>query len=249
MRRVVAFLSNSNTSITADMAVVVDMKEECRPTLIDLNRQLSSRSRSRSGIQFGTRTHDRERNNKNSAVKQKKVKDLGSSILVPSSFLSWGGRKRRSCAETGGRCDDDVVSPINSKSDGEGKHGHGHEHERPKEDAVDTEDATSTSTSTPNEEKSENENEHENEYEYTFQMITVCHAGIIFTLNSIHQQLQKGTFFVQQPQQQDNSSSSSSSSSQSQSRICIRTPCTRINKIVTHMETGHLKSFARDKAV
>ena len=51
---------------------------------------------------------------------------------------------------------------------------------------------------------------------YKFQVITVCHAGIVFTFNSILQQTRH---------------------------------MGGINRILTHEETGHLKSFARDKAV
>ena len=51
---------------------------------------------------------------------------------------------------------------------------------------------------------------------YKFQVLTVCHAGIIFTLNSILQHTRQNG---------------------------------GIHRILTHEETGHLKSFARDKAV
>jgi len=51
---------------------------------------------------------------------------------------------------------------------------------------------------------------------YKFKVITVCHAGIVFTLNSILQQTRQNG---------------------------------GIHRILTHEETGHLKSFARDKAV
>ena len=49
-------------------------------------------------------------------------------------------------------------------------------------------------------------------YEHNFQCITVCYAGAVFTLHTIHKQ---------RP----------------------------IYQILSHLETGHLKSFARDKAV
>lgn len=49
-------------------------------------------------------------------------------------------------------------------------------------------------------------------YEHKFQCITVCHAGAVFTLRTLHKQ---------RP----------------------------INQILCHMESSHLKSFARDKAV
>jgi deoxyribodipyrimidine photo-lyase len=53
-------------------------------------------------------------------------------------------------------------------------------------------------------------------YKYKFQVLTVCHAGILFTLNSILQQTRQNG---------------------------------GIHRILTHEETGHLKSFSRDKAV
>jgi deoxyribodipyrimidine photo-lyase len=64
------------------------------------------------------------------------------------------------------------------------------------------------------------------EEHYTFQVLTVCHAGIVFTLQSILQQVQqKGAF----------GGGGGGGGG--------------IHRILTHEETGHLKSFARDKAV
>mmetsp|Transcript_1618 Transcript_1618/g.2949 ORF Transcript_1618/g.2949 Transcript_1618/m.2949 type:complete len:710 (+) Transcript_1618:202-2331(+) len=53
---------------------------------------------------------------------------------------------------------------------------------------------------------------------YSFEILTVCHAGIVYTLNSILQQAKTVEYGG-------------------------------IHRILTHEETGHLKSFARDKAV
>jgi deoxyribodipyrimidine photo-lyase len=58
----------------------------------------------------------------------------------------------------------------------------------------------------------------DNRGKYSFEMITVCHAGIVYTLNSILKQAQA-------------------------------MECGGIHRILTHEETGHLKSYARDKVV
>lgn len=55
-------------------------------------------------------------------------------------------------------------------------------------------------------------NNHNDVYQHKFQCITVCHAGAVFTLRTLHQQCP-------------------------------------IHRIYCHMETSHMKSFARDKAV
>lgn len=55
-------------------------------------------------------------------------------------------------------------------------------------------------------------NDHINVYQHKFQCITVCHAGAVFTLRTLHRQCP-------------------------------------IHQIYCHMETSHMKSFARDKSV
>ena len=50
--------------------------------------------------------------------------------------------------------------------------------------------------------------------DYEFQVLTVCYAGVVFTLQQILSQIDCG-----------------------------------IRRVLTHMETGHLRSYARDKGV
>ena len=106
---------------------------------------------------------------------------------------------------------------------------------------------------------------------YSFNVITVCHAGIVFTLNSILRQIKAGTVYVNNINNSTSTCStpavslSSDETSQKEMNntlsqkekesnyLHISTPArvqvTGIHRILTHEETGHLKSFARDKAV
>uniref|UniRef100_A0A7S3VAM4 Photolyase/cryptochrome alpha/beta domain-containing protein n=1 Tax=Chaetoceros debilis TaxID=122233 RepID=A0A7S3VAM4_9STRA len=79
---------------------------------------------------------------------------------------------------------------------------------------------------------------------YQFQVLTVCHAGVVFTLNQILQQCKR--------RNEHNSNSSSISNNKSIPPTGTGMPIpihNHIRQILTHEETGHLKSFSRDKAV
>ncbi len=92
---------------------------------------------------------------------------------------------------------------------------------------------------------------------YHFNVITVCHAGIVFTLNSILRQIHTGSVYVDiessithesmigRKAEADNTYHKQHKLKECQHRVKV----TGINRILTHEETGHLKSFARDKTV
>ena len=69
---------------------------------------------------------------------------------------------------------------------------------------------------------------------FLFRVITVCYAGVVFTLESIRNQIQSGKVYYFTKDLKGERT---------------RKVITGVNRVLTHEETGHLKSYERDRAV